>query len=142
MAEGILKHKFQQLHYSGTVDSAGFENFHTGDSPDDRAILTLQKRDIDITGHVARLFSVNDFDRFDKIYVMDSYHYSEVAQLARDDRDMERVDYIMNVVNPDSNLPVVDPWYDGLEAFEMVYEQLDRACEILAKWIVSGSKLK
>jgi protein-tyrosine phosphatase len=142
MAEGILKKKFQQLNYSGIVDSAGFENFHTGDFPDERAVLTMQKRDIDITRHVARLFSVKDFDRFDRIYVMDSYHYSNVAQLSRNDKDMEKVDYLMNVIYPDSNQHVKDPWYDGLAAFEKVYEQLNRACEALAKEIVSGSRLK
>jgi protein-tyrosine phosphatase len=142
MAEGILKQKFQQLNYPGTVDSAGFENFHTGDSPDVRAIMTLRKRGIDITGHVARLFSANDFDRFDRIYVMDSYHYSNVAQLARDDADMEKVDYIMNVIYPGFDKHVKDPWYNELTAFEKVYEQLDQACGTLAKEIVSGSRLK
>ena len=142
MAEGILKQKFQQLNYSGIIDSAGFENFHTGDSPDERAVLTLRKRGIDITGHIARLFSVKDFDRFDRIYVMDSYHYSNVAQLARDDKDMEKVDYIMNVIYPGSDKHVMDPWYDELTAFEKVYEQLDQACGTLAKEIVSGSRLK
>jgi len=142
IAEGILKQKFQLMNYSGTVDSAGFENFHTGDAPDERAVLTLRKRGIDITSHVARLFSVKDFDRFDRIYVMDSNHYSNVAQLARDDKDMEKVDYIMNVIYPGSNQYVKDPWYDGLNAFEKVYEQLDEACGTLAQEIVSGTSLK
>jgi protein-tyrosine phosphatase len=141
MAEGILKEKFQQLNYSGTIDSAGFENFHTGDFPDERAVLTLRKRGIDISGHVSRLFSVKDFDRFDRIYVMDSNHYSNIAQLARDDKDMEKVDYIMNVLYPGSDKPVKDPWYDGLTAFEKVYRQLDQVCGILAKKIVSGTPL-
>jgi protein-tyrosine phosphatase len=140
MAEGILKDKFQQLNYSGIVDSAGFENFHNGDSPDERAVLTLHKRGIDITSHVARLFSVKDFDRFDRIYVMDSCHYANIAQVARDDKDMEKVDYIMNVIDPGSNEHVKDPWYDGLNAFEKVYMQLDEACTILAQKIVIGSQ--
>jgi protein-tyrosine phosphatase len=139
MAEGILREKLHQLNHPATVDSVGFENFHVGDSPDERAVLTLRKRDIDISGHVARLFSVKDFDRFDRIYVMDSYHYSNVARLARDDKDMAKVDYIMNLVYPGFDQPVKDPWYNGLSAFETVYEQLDDACSVLAKKIASGS---
>lgn len=141
MAEGILRQKFKQLNYPGTVDSAGFENFHTGDAPDERAILTLQKRGIDITGHIARLFSVKDFDLFDRIYVMDSYHYANVARLARDDRDMEKVDFIMNVIHPGSDQHVKDPWYDGMDAFEKVFEQLDEACSALAENIVIHTAL-
>jgi protein-tyrosine phosphatase len=141
MAEGILKHKFQQLNYSGTVDSAGFESFHIGDSPDERAVITMNKRGIDITGHVARLFNVKDFDRFDQIYVMDSNHYMNVSLLARDDKDMEKVDYMMNVVHPGTDKPVQDPWDHDLSAFEKVYNELDLACGVLAKKIVSGSHL-
>ncbi len=119
-----------------------FENFHIGDSADERAVITLQKRGIDITDHVARVFSIQDFDRFDMIYVMDSYHYSNVEQLARDEKDMKKVDYLMNVVNPGLDQNIRDPWYDGLPAFEKVYKQLDIACSILAKKLVSGSRLK
>jgi protein-tyrosine phosphatase len=140
MAEGILREKLDALKCPALVDSVGFERFHTGDHPDERAILTLRKRNIDISSHVARLFTVRDFDSFDRIYVMDSYHYANVARLARDDKDMEKVDYIMNVVYPHSNQSVKDPWYDGLNAFEAVYQQLDTACEVLAEKI-AGSQL-
>lgn len=139
MAEGILRQKFQQLNNPGTVDSAGFEAFHTHETPDERAVLTMRKKGIDITGHDARLFSVRDFDTFDRIYVMDSYHYANVARLARNDKDMEKVDFIMNVIHPGSDQPVRDPWYDGLDAFEKVYEQLDAACTALANSLAGSS---
>jgi protein-tyrosine phosphatase len=141
MAEGILNDKLRKFNFAATVDSAGFENFHVGDSPDDRAVRTLRKRNIDITGHVARLFTVKDFDRFDRIYVMDSSHYSGVSRLARNDDDMQKVDYLLNVIYPGSCKPVQDPWYHGMEAFESVYEQLDRACDALANKIVNGLPL-
>ena len=88
------------------------------------------------------MFSVEDFDLFDRIYVMDSFHYSNVNQMARNEKDMKKVDYIMNVVTPGFNQNVRDPWYDGFPAFEKVYEQLNIACSILAEEIVAGSKLK
>ena len=142
MAEGILRDKFRQLGYPGIVDSAGFESFHIGDSPDARAVMTMGNKGIDITGHAARLFTVDDFDRFDRIYVMDSYHYANVGQLSRNDQDMEKVDFIMNVVHPGRNEHVKDPWYDGINAFEKVYRQLNEICTILAEKIASGAPLK
>jgi protein-tyrosine phosphatase len=132
LAEGILRDKYQQYHLQGVIDSCGFEAFHVGDSPDNRAQTVARKHFIDISGHRSRLFKVHDFDRFDKIYVMDSTHYHHVMRNARNDADRQKVDYIMNVLLPGSNTPVRDPWYDDLVAFENVFAQLDPACEEIA----------
>lgn len=137
LAEGILRYKLQQLNLPAEVDSAGFEEFHVGDPPDERAIYTGNLRQIDISGHRARLFTPQDFDRFDRIYVMDGYHYRTMDQKARSEKDMEKVDYVMNLVSPGKDIPVQDPWYDGLSAFEKVYAQLDQACTVLAKQIAN-----
>ncbi len=137
LAEGILRDKLDKLGINARIDSAGFEAFHIGDAPDERAILTASKRRIDITGHRARLFTPDDFDQFDRIYVMDSYHYYNIGKMSRSDEDMKKVDYLMNVVHPGKNIPVQDPWYDGMSAFEKVYLQLDAALEILTEQIAS-----
>ena len=139
MAEGILKDKLRKLNLTASVDSAGFESFHVGDTPDERAVATLRKRGIDITDHVSRLFSVRDFDRFDRIYVMDSYHYLNVSRLARNEEDMKKVDYALNVLSPGMNKNIQDPWYDGLNAFEKVFGQLDQVCTFLAEKIAEGT---
>jgi protein-tyrosine phosphatase len=135
LAEGILKDKLRKKNITADVDSAGLEDFHVGDPPDQRAILTAKKRGIDITGHKGRRFKTDDFDDFDKIYIMDSYHYLNLSGMSRNDKDLEKIDYIMNAVEPGKNIPVQDPWYDGLNAFEKVYAQLDQACEKIAEWI-------
>jgi protein-tyrosine phosphatase len=135
LAEGILRDNLNKLHLEAEVDSAGFEEFHVGDAPDERAIYTGKLRNIDISGHRSRLFTTADFDRFDKIYVMDSFHYRAVDQLARNEKDMAKVDYVMNVLSPGKDIPVLDPWYDGLSAFERVFEQLDKACTVIANGI-------
>ena len=135
LAEGILREKLIKKNIDAEVDSAGLENFHVGDPPDERAIATARKRGIDISGHRGRLFSVTDFDRFDKIFFMDSYHHMTLSGMSRNDNDLKKLDYLMNVVEPGKNIPVQDPWYDGMNAFERVYEQLDKACENLADWI-------
>lgn len=135
LAEGILKDKLRKKRITAEVDSAGFENFHIGDPPDERAIKIAWKHDIDITDHRARLFTRADFDRFDKIYVMDAWHFDNTMRLSRNDNDKEKVDYIMNVLYPMQNIPVHDPWYNGISAFEEVFIQLEKACEIIAEMI-------
>ena len=138
LAEGILKHKLTQLKLPVEVDSCGFEAFHAGDNPDDRARAVALKRGIDISSHFARLFSVKDFDSFDKIYVMDSSHYNNVMRKARNESDRKKVDYIMNVLYPGRNLPVQDPWYGTIHDFEKVYCQLDDACESIVRNLATG----
>lgn len=133
LAEGILKAKFAIKNIPGKIDSAGFEAYHTGDAPDYRAQKIARFNGIDISGHNARMFSVRDFDHFDRIYVMDSYHYQNVMRLARNDHERQKVDYIMNVLNKGGNIPVPDPYYDGFHAFEQVFTQLETACEQISK---------
>ncbi len=135
LAEGILRKKLQLLHVAAEVDSAGFEAFHAGDHPDSRAIATGKKYDIDITTHTARLFNTLDFQNFDLIYIMDDSHYNRIKQFARNKADMEKVDYVMNLVHPGQNYNVEDPWYGDINGFEEVFKKLDKACGILSEKI-------
>ena len=139
LAEGILRNKLKKLNVKADIDSAGLEKFHIGDPPDDRALLVAMKHQIDITGHRARTVNDGDFDRFDRIYVMEPNHYHHLSIIARTDAVMNKVDYIMNLVNPGKNQAVKDPWYEDIDAFEKVFLQLDEACEKLAGQLAAGS---
>lgn len=132
LAEGILQAKYNQRAIGAIVDSCGFESYHVGDNPDHRAQQVARFHGINISNHAARQFSTSDFDRFDKIYVMDSSHYQAVMRVARNDKDRIKVDFVRNVLYPGQNKPVKDPYYDDYHAFEIVYEQLDEACEKIA----------
>jgi protein-tyrosine phosphatase len=129
LAEGILKQKYTERNIDGFVDSCGFESYHIGENPDQRAQQIARKNGIDISSYSARLFTVRDFDRFDRIFVMDSYHYQSVMRLARHEEDRQKVDFIRNVVYPGQQKPVKDPYYDHHSAFETVFDQLNEACE-------------
>ena len=126
LAQGILESKNSGIF----VDSAGFESYHQGDPPDMRAQRTARNHGIDISKQRQRSFKVEDFDIFDKIYVMDSMNYYDVSREARyGSKDMEKVDYILNEIYPGENRSVPDPYYGGADGFEKVYEMLDLACE-------------
>ncbi|MEI6696551.1 MAG: low molecular weight protein-tyrosine-phosphatase [Bacteroidota bacterium] len=129
MAEGILKHKFKQQSKNILVESAGFEPYHVGDEADIRTIQTLKKHQISIAGKKARLIKIEDFDRFDKIYFMDDNNYNHLKNFARNSKDLEKVNYIMNVLEPQTNIEVPDPYYGGNDGFDQVYEMLDHACQ-------------
>lgn len=133
-----MKEKIQRYQLKAEVDSAGFESFHLGDTPDARAIKVMRDHGQDISRHRMRLFESSDFDRFDRIYVMDRYNYQDVLSMARDYRDAAKVDYILNSVEPGSDHHVPDPYYGGQSGFENVYQLLDRATEAIARKIMNG----
>jgi protein-tyrosine phosphatase len=131
LAEGILKAKTN--HLDVVVDSAGTAAYHVGEQPDIRSIEIANKYGIDLTSQRARQFSVNDFDEFDKIYAMDSSNYANIISLARDERDRNKVDVILNESNPKSFQSVPDPYYGGENGFQNVYDMLDQACDIITQ---------
>lgn len=130
LAEGILREKTK--HLSIQIDSAGTCDNHVNQNPDSRTIANAKKHNIDISKLKARQFSVADFDNFDLIFVMDSSNYADVIALARNERDKQKVEFILNRVYPNSNMSVPDPYFGGEQGFENVFILLDNACKIIA----------
>jgi protein-tyrosine phosphatase len=137
MAEGILQKKLEEnnLISSTTVDSCGFEACHLGEQPHAMAVQTAKNHGIDISRQRQRLFETEDFDRFDKIYVMDAGNYRDVEKKARTEKDMQKVDYLRNVVSPKSNRRVPDPWGGTMKNYEDAFQLIDEACEGIIKRI-------
>lgn len=131
MAEGILRSKVEAAGKRVIVDSAGTSDYHVGEQPDFRAIRNLKERGIDISALSARQFTREDFDVFDKIYVMDASNLRNVLALARNEEDAKKVSLIMDEVSPGSNRSVPDPYYGGMEGFDEVYEMLSKASEVI-----------
>ncbi|MEE2699926.1 MAG: low molecular weight protein-tyrosine-phosphatase [Bacteroidota bacterium] len=126
LAEGILKAKTN--HLDVLVDSAGTSAYHISEQPDIRSIAIAKKHGIDLSCQRARQFCINDFDKFDKIYAMDTSNYTNIISLARSESDKEKVDLILNEINPRSFQSVPDPYYGGDNGFQDVYDMLDKAC--------------
>ncbi len=135
MAEGIMRSKINKYDLDVMVDSCGTASYHVGDSPDGRAQSTLKSHGNDISGLRGRQFKTSDFDSFDLIYTMDIDNYHNILALARNQKDKDKVDMIMNKLYPGENIPVPDPYYGGQKGFEDVFEMLDLACEKIAEEI-------
>ena len=127
MAEGILKHKAQQMGLSVFVDSAGTSSWHQDERPDARAIEEMRANGIDISDQRSRPFKLGDFDKFDHILVMDTSNQANVLAMARNERDREKVKLMLDFGNEVKGMAVPDPYYD--DGFGRVYELLDYACD-------------
>ncbi len=134
LAEGLLASKLPRNHFF--VDSAGTGGYHIGREPDHRSIATAKKNGLDISHQKARKFSTKDFDDFDYIYVMDNSNYDDVVFLAKNDEQKQKVQLILNELFPGDNVDVPDPYYGLQNGFDMVYEMLDEATDILAKKLI------
>lgn len=129
LAEGVFRHKSESNRVEVEFDSAGTGGWHAGEAPDERMQATALKYGVDIAALRARQFTAEDFDRFDRIYVMDESNHSNVVSLARSAEDEAKVDLILNLTHPGENQVVPDPYFGGQRGFDHVYELLDAAAD-------------
>ena len=116
MAKYILKNKTSDIY----CESAATSYEEIGNDIYPPAKRCLDKHNIPYGTHQARRVTPSDYDRFDEIYVMDSYNLSNIHRIL-DDPD--------NKIKKISSFDIDDPWYTG--DFEGVYEQLNEAIEKL-----------
>lgn len=140
LAEGIMKHKLKKYGIDGEVDSAGTAAYHVGEMPDPRSVQVALKNEIDITYQRARKFVKADFDRFDKIFAMDSFNYNDLLDKAITEDDKQKVMMILEMSHPGQYKSVPDPYYGGVDGFDKVFSMLDIACEQIAKEITNHEK--
>lgn len=124
LAEGIMRSKLNQDFF---VDSAGTGDWHVGQSPDKRSVSVAKKYGIDISAQIARQFQPEDFEEFDRIFVMDASNLKNVLTLAKTDEQRNKVRLILN----EKDVP--DPYYGGDEGFENVFQMLDKATDEFVK---------
>lgn len=139
LAAGLLKLILEKRNIDAQVDSAGFEAYHINEPPDMRAIEIGKEHGIDISKSRVRLFTPGDFDKFDKIYVMDTLAYRNASYFARNEADLEKLEFVMNLVKPGKNESVPDPFFRNLEDCEKTFDILSEACLKIADTFASES---
>ena len=78
---------------------------------------------IDISGQRSRKFVRADFDKFDRILVMDRSNLKDVLSMARSPEEEAKVQLF------DLEAEVPDPYYGGPDGFSEVREQVRMAAE-------------
>jgi protein-tyrosine phosphatase len=130
LAEGILKQKIEKQGLPWTVHSAGTGHWHIGEEPDSRSVAIAREYDIDISGQRARQINPEDFDYYDLILTMDQSNYTDVLRLTSTENQRDKVEMIMNLAYPGSNMSVPDPYWDD-DGFERVFRMLEQAVDRL-----------
>lgn len=131
LAEGVLRAKLDPAKFE--VDSAGTSNYHVGDAPDSRSIEVARKNGIDIANLKGRQFKKTDFEDFDYIFVMDRSNYTNVCNIAENEKHKEKVSFLLDVLDSMKKKEVPDPYYGDKNGFRTVFTMIDEACEVIAE---------
>ncbi|MGA9573121.1 MAG: low molecular weight protein-tyrosine-phosphatase [Lysobacterales bacterium] len=133
-AEGFFATALQESGFSEqiSIDSAGTHGYHTGQAPDSRAVATAQNFGVDI-GHLrARKVSVSDFEDYDLIIAMDHNNYEDLQRI-RPSGSKASLKMMMQYHPHAPFEEVPDPYYGGMEGFNMMCKLLQSATQGLLK---------
>jgi protein-tyrosine phosphatase len=120
------------------TDSAGTSAYHIGEKPDARMRQVAAQNGLKYTGR-ARQVTQADFENFDLIIPMDSSNLSNLKWLARSQAEKEKI-YTMRTFDSqgNSNQGVPDPYYGGIDGFQVTFEIVKRSCQGLLDALENG----
>jgi protein-tyrosine phosphatase len=139
LAEAVFKHRVNLLGLSDAfeVDSCGTADYHIGSQPDPRTVKNALKNGVPID-HACRQLCEQDFERFDRIFVMDEHNYRNTLRLAPADHHHKvKLMRTFDPLGKDQSVP--DPYYGVEKDFQEVFDILDRT---ITAFLTSGKDPK
>jgi len=139
LAEHMFNHLAKEARLDGQffVRSSGTSSYHVGESPDARMRRVAAKNGFKYTGR-ARQFQISDYDRYDLVIAMDMENLNILKRLAAED-DLPKL-RTMRTYDPegDATLSVPDPYYGGIDGFQVTFDIVKRSCQGLLEALQRG----
>lgn len=140
VAEGVFRQLVSEADLSDqiTCDSAGTASYHVGQLPDIRTRQNALGHDLTLA-HRARRMTGEDLARFTYIITMDELNFEAVTKLSQRAVGLSHDDTIFLLrefdpaVGDQPNVP--DPYYEGPDVFEEVYQITHRCCGELLTYL-------
>ncbi len=129
LADGLLRAKIKVNNLDILVDSAGTSGYHVGQKPDTRMMEVSKKFGTDLSKLRSRPITKNDLDEFDLIYTMDRNNYWDVLNMCSNKEQEGKIIPILDLLYPNENKSVPDPYFGGEQGFINVYKMLDLATD-------------
>ncbi len=141
LAEGILQNKAFRAGLMWSVESAGTNQYHTGEAPHPLSQKIAKLNGIDISKQRAKSFTAADFDIYDKIYALAGDVMEEMKKIAGKKFDVTKADLLMNEFYPGKNMDVPDPYYGPEAGYHEVFELINKSCDcIIEKYTISNTQ--
>ncbi len=137
VVEAVARRRFASAGLDIEVDSAGTEDYHVGEAPDRRSLASALARGYDASAHRARQVEAEDFERFDKLLVMDRTNLRALTRMAPGEGH-DRIAMFLpwaGLVDP-HDLP--DPYYGQAQDFERVVALAEQGIDGLVARLRAG----
>ncbi len=143
LAEGILKHKARQAGLNWSIESAGTNGCHNGQSPHPLSQKVAFQHGITISGQRSRRITCHDFYQYDIIYAMAPDVMEDMKRIAGKDYNDKKMRLLMNEIYPGKNAEVPDPWYGPESGYHEVFKMIEEACSaIIRKYEIKNEKAR
>jgi protein-tyrosine phosphatase len=142
-AEGVfaeyVRRAGQDAHFH--IDSAGTLDEHSGSLPDDRMCMVAALRGYKLQSR-ARQVTTADLGNFDLVLAMDHNNLDELNQLGGGPRDHIRLfgSFLDQSPGGGAGPAVPDPYYGGMDGFELVLDMIESACPSLLEFCLALRK--
>ncbi|ELZ7199164.1 low molecular weight phosphotyrosine protein phosphatase [Vibrio parahaemolyticus] len=123
--EAVLRAKAKELGVDVDIDSAGTIGYHTGNTPDSRAMAAGKQRGYSFKGMRARQVSVQDFEDFDLVLAADKANLADLLDICPAEH-RHKVSLFLSHSNSSYD-ETPDPYYGGDDGFELVLDLIEEA---------------
>ncbi|EHK1074192.1 low molecular weight protein-tyrosine-phosphatase [Vibrio parahaemolyticus] len=123
--EAVLRAKAEELGVDIDIDSAGTIGYHTGNTPDSRAMAAGKQRGYSFKGMRARQVSVQDFEDFDLVLAADKANLADLLDICPAEH-RHKVSLFLSHSNSSYD-EIPDPYYGGDDGFELVLDLIEEA---------------
>ncbi|WP_372378650.1 low molecular weight protein-tyrosine-phosphatase [Vibrio natriegens] len=129
--EAVMRAKANELGIPVEVDSAGTIGYHTGNSPDTRAMAAGKLRGYSFKGMKARQVKSEDFEYFDMVLAADKANLADLLDICPVEHRHKLSLFLSHSDSSYDEIP--DPYYGGDDGFELVLDLIEEASEVILK---------
>ncbi len=123
--EAVLRAKAKELGVDVDIESAGTIGYHTGNTPDSRAMAAGKQRGYSFKGMRARQVSVQDFEDFDLVLAADKANLADLLDICPAEHRHKVSLFLSHSSSSYDEIP--DPYYGGDDGFELVLDLIEEA---------------
>ena len=138
MAEFVMKSLARKASAADElyIESSATSREEIGNGIYQPAAYTLSMHGIDCEGHTARQFTVEDYNSFDMVIIMEDYNKRNLMRLIGCDcgnKVWKLLDFVTDKPVQCAGTDISDPWYHG--NFDKTYNEIVSGCKGLMHYL-------